>query len=997
MTVRAPRPTPGASRLRRVAVPVVVVLLVGLAAAGLATRQLELIRTRSVTARLDLVADRQAEAVRDELDRYLDRLQSTKALVALTDELSQTTFERFVGELRMQERFPSLRALNVFAELDTAQSRRLAQRRVAGGERFELRLAEGRTRHALIVHRAPEPSDALGIDAYAVPSAERALRSSRRTGRPTLTEPFDFLVGGAGRGFVLYLPVAGLEGISGGISGGVNATATPVPAWVAAPFNGDTFVDEVLGREGEDVKVTLSDAGMPAAESFIAVRGRAADGAVRVQRALDVYGRRWVLDVEAGAGFEGLLDRVVPLVGGGLVLAAAAAVAVFVARQADRRLAAERRAQQSEEDLQDREEDYRLLAENATDLITRHDLEGRVLYASPAAADSMGLDPDAMLGSRLSEFGDQDDPVRIRQAFVQAARHGGTPAVGWRLAGGTQGRRWLETLVRALPGTDGAVVEFHATTRDVTARVEAEQAIRESEQRQQCLLEALQEGVVLTDDDGVTANPAASRLLGCELESWDLRRSAPQGAVDGDGAPLDVTDWPPAETHRTGGEAGPRVVGVPGPDGLRWLQCSAAPLEVGSTRNGVVTSLVDLTERVRIEDAYQQELGFVSALLETAGCAVIVTDGDGRVLICNRAGERLTGLRAPELVGERLLDLGVLLDPDPCADLTERGAGERAVRVDATIRAVDGTVRDVAWSSTAMSGPSGEITHLVATGIDVTEQKRVDRELRQTAEFAETQRELLQHVTDDLRRANEELEVHAAEVERFASQQRDFAAQASHELRTPITAIQGYLELVLEESDALSDDDRGYLEVVLRSTQRLSALVGDLLMVNKVEVGQLTLDLAEIELGDVVRQAAHLHEAAAARKGLRLLVDAGEALPCVTADRERIGQVLDNLLSNAIKFTETGEIRVSTSVLHDRVQVHVADSGVGISSEDLPQVFQRFFRTSQSVKKAVPGTGLGLAIAKSIVELQGGELSVTSREGQGSSFTVSLPLAKELV
>ena len=375
---------------------------------------------------------------------------------------------------------------------------------------------------------------------------------------------------------------------------------------------------------------------------------------------------------------------------------------------------------------------------------------------------------------------------------------------------------------------------------------------------------------------------------------------------------------------------------------------------------------------------------------------MLVTDPDGRITICNRAGERLVGLHAAELLGKTLGEVGVTLDPDPFAGVRDRADDRGPLRVDATIRDVDGTPRHVAWSSTAMRDPDGEVVHLVTTGIDVTEKTRVERELRQTAEVAETQRELLQHVTDDLRRANEELETHNALVERFATQQRDFAAQASHELRTPITAIQGYLELVLESTD-LSGEDRGYLEVVLRATERLSRLVGDLLMVNKVEVGQLMLDPEPVALTDLLRGACQLHEAAASRKGLRLLVDVPEELPTLDLDRARIGQVLDNLLSNAIKFTDAGEVRLGATVLHDHVRISVTDNGIGIAEGELAQVFERFFRSSHSVKMAVPGTGLGLAIAKSIVELQGGELSVSSQEGVGSSFSMTLPLQKEPV
>ena len=329
------------------------------------------------------------------------------------------------------------------------------------------------------------------------PPATQALDRSRRTGLPALTSPFDFLVGGEGRGFVLYLP-----------------TTQPTAGWVAAPFNGDTFMTEVLGREVEDVRITLSDVDMPRAERMIASQGIADDRAPRVSRQLEAHGRRWVVDVAAGKGFESPLAAFVPQVGGLFSVVATLVVALFAALQADRRHRAEQLAQQAESELEDRDEDYRLLAENATDLITRHDVDGVVLYASPAAAHGLGLRPEDLVGRLLCDLAREEDCEAHQQVFAHSGQQSGSHGVRWRLVECRDGCRWLETLVRGVHDEHGALVEFHATTRDVTEQVTAEQTVRRSQARQQAVLDGLEEGVVLTDADGTLANPAAARLLG---------------------------------------------------------------------------------------------------------------------------------------------------------------------------------------------------------------------------------------------------------------------------------------------------------------------------------------------------------------------------------------------------------------------------------------------------------------------------------------------------
>jgi signal transduction histidine kinase len=223
----------------------------------------------------------------------------------------------------------------------------------------------------------------------------------------------------------------------------------------------------------------------------------------------------------------------------------------------------------------------------------------------------------------------------------------------------------------------------------------------------------------------------------------------------------------------------------------------------------------------------------------------------------------------------------------------------------------------------------------------------------------------------------------------------EFVALISHDLRTPLTSIMGYVELVLDDDvePQLDDERRGFLEVVSRSSYRLMRLVDDLLFVARLQAGRLDLMPTLLDLTAVARQAADEARRQAATKGVELVFE-GNGPVDVEADKGRMFQLLDNLVSNAIKFTPEG----------GRVEVHVArnggavleirDTGVGFTADEAARVFDRFFRTEAAVEGHVPGTGLGLFIAQAITQAHGGTISARPRAGGGAVFRVELPAAK---
>jgi PAS domain S-box-containing protein len=222
----------------------------------------------------------------------------------------------------------------------------------------------------------------------------------------------------------------------------------------------------------------------------------------------------------------------------------------------------------------------------------------------------------------------------------------------------------------------------------------------------------------------------------------------------------------------------------------------------------------------------------------------------------------------------------------------------------------------------------------------------------------------------------------------------EFVALVSHELRTPLTSISGYLELLLEGS--LADDQRDFAQIIGRNSDRLLALINDLLFIAQIEAGQLTVEHDSIELGVLAEQAVAAAFPIARNAGVDLGYEPGAEL-LVSGDAGRLGQLLDNLVSNAIKFTpKGGRVELAVGTLGDKAWIEVRDTGIGISEADQEQLFNKFFRTKAATHAAIQGTGLGLAITKAIVHGHGGSIHVESTENVGSVFRVELPLRRPI-
>jgi signal transduction histidine kinase len=199
------------------------------------------------------------------------------------------------------------------------------------------------------------------------------------------------------------------------------------------------------------------------------------------------------------------------------------------------------------------------------------------------------------------------------------------------------------------------------------------------------------------------------------------------------------------------------------------------------------------------------------------------------------------------------------------------------------------------------------------------------------------------------------------------------------------------------EAGQLTDDQKRFLAIVYRSSERLQRLVGDLLFVARLDANGLQLHFADARLDEIAGELVESSAALARSREIVLESDLG-AVPCVLGDHERLVQLVGNLLSNALKFTPAGgRVTVRTFVDRDQAVLEIADTGIGIPEGEQDRLFQRFFRSSTATEQAIPGTGLGLVISRAIAEAHGGTITVTSKAGEGTCFRVELPLEPEEV
>jgi PAS domain S-box-containing protein len=384
-----------------------------------------------------------------------------------------------------------------------------------------------------------------------------------------------------------------------------------------------------------------------------------------------------------------------------------------------------------------------------------------------------------------------------------------------------------------------------------------------------------------------------------------------------------------------------------------------------------------VADRVQARRALEASARRMEQILETSAEAFVSIDAGGIITAWNAAAEQMFGLARELALGRQLAETIV---PPSLREAHRTGLARFLATGEK--RVIGQRIEIVAWRPDVGEFPvelaiwalrEGERWSFNAFLHDIRDRRRGEEALREAYEHE---------------RAN------AARLRSLDQAKDDFIATVSHELRTPLTSLSGYLELMLDgDAGTVSEQQHLMLATMAKNAGRLRSLIEDLLLINQMDAGSLQLDLEPTALAGLIRRAVDSVAGLARSRDQRIEVDAEPSLGTVRADAAHLERAIRGLVSNAVKFSpDGGVVRVGGRRLSADVEVSVTDDGVGIDEADLPRLFDRFFRTSQATTAAVQGAGLGLTISRRIVEEHGGTIEVASKPGQGSTFTVRLPL-----
>ena len=640
-------------------------------------------------------------------------------------------------------------------------------------------------------------------------------------------------------------------------------------------------------------------------------------------------------------------------------------------------------------ELEYSERRYESLFSHNLDGVYTLDLAGNILSANAAATQTTGYDLEDLRGRAFSDLVVEEDLEQFYECFERAAQ--GKPQ-SYELAVTNKDSRRLELIATSVPilVADRAV-GLYQITQNITERKHAEREIQElnetlenrvtertaqlerqvavSQERAQ-LLDLSNDTIMVLDLDGRISfwNQGAEHMYGWtkeealgEVATELLETSFPGSREEIIAKLLREERWDGELVHT-------RRDGTAITVASRWsLQRDAGgePLRILEINN-------DITERKKFEEELRQANERFRSAFDDAAIGMALNDPHGRFVQVNPALCDILGYSEAELLSKTFRDIthpdDIELSLNRVQSMLE---GEiNNYQVEKRYVHADGYPVWVSLSVSSVRSDEGRPLYLVAQMQNVTKRKKIEQELRQAKEEAES--------------ANKA--------------KSDFLANMSHEIRTPMNGVIGMTGLLLDTN--LTAEQRGFAQTVRSSGENLLTIINDILDFSKIEAGKMEIETIGFDLGMVVEEAVGLFAEMAQAKGLELASLIEHDVPAaLDGDPGRLAQVLTNLLGNALKFTENGEVVLRTSVVRESaaeavLRFEVRDSGIGMTEEQSSRLFRSFTQADASTTRRYGGTGLGLAISKQLVELMGGEMGVESEPGAGSTFWFVMPFVK---
>ena len=395
-------------------------------------------------------------------------------------------------------------------------------------------------------------------------------------------------------------------------------------------------------------------------------------------------------------------------------------------------------------------------------------------------------------------------------------------------------------------------------------------------------------------------------------------------------------------------------------------------------------------QRINGDEKLRKSSIYTNSLFEVSLDPLMTINANGKIMDANEAAQNITNMSRDELIGSDFP--GYFTEPKQARDMYKQGLAMGHIKnYPLTIRHTLGKTIDLLCNASVYGNEEVEVQGIFIAARDITEHKKNQTRIKKLNAELEQQ-------TNELSAANKELSDTNNKLKELDKMKSEFLATVNHELRTPLTSIIGYSGLLIERiAGDINEKQTQYVEGILEKGKHLSHIVNDLLDLSKLESGNMKIRLEPVSVAPHINEALHNEMPLIMEKQHETIVEIAEGISDIHVDRVRFTQVLLNLINNAVKFTEdNGKIIIKADNHGDMVKVSVADNGIGIRSEDMDKLFQRFVQIEQSVSRRFEGTGLGLTITKNMVELMGGSIDVHSEYGTGTTFNIFLPQAKAM-
>ncbi|MEG3866996.1 PAS domain S-box protein [Microcoleus sp. Z1_B2] len=624
---------------------------------------------------------------------------------------------------------------------------------------------------------------------------------------------------------------------------------------------------------------------------------------------------------------------------------------------------------QMEAELRDRNALLKSILESTPDFIVVKDREGRHVALNSNAANFLGKPIEEIIGKDDLELMSPDTAreMMAKDRHIMAA--GITESYEEDISSHDESPTTFLTTKAPWRDANGNILGIIATTRDITDRKQAEDAIKQSEGRYRSLILAMSQIVWTADAEGRCPDIPTLRAYTGQTEA-EVVGFGWLDAIHPDDRERTDQVWMEAVQTKTMYDTEYRIRGADG--NYRYFQGRAVPIlnEDGSIREWIGTC-TDIHDRKQAEDAIKQSEERYRSLTLAISQIVWTTDAEGR---CQDSPSMraYTGQTEAEGVGFGWLDAIHPDDRERTVQVWMEAVQTRSLfEMEYRMRGTDGNYRYFQARGVPILNEDGSIREWVGTCIDIQDRKQteiVQAKAREAAEAAS--------------RAKSE-----------------FLANMSHELRTPLNGIMGYAQ-ILQRSKVLNEEERSRIDVIYQCGSHLLTLINDILDLSKIEAQKVELMPTDFHFPAFLQGVAEMCRIRAELKGIHFHFPSSPELPIgIRADEKRLRQVLFNLLSNAIKFTDEGSVTFIVSFATEgKIRFEIRDTGTGIAPDQLQAIFQPFEQVGDR-KRQTEGTGLGLAISQRIVELMGSTIQVQSEMNVGSIFwfDVSLPQADEWV